>query len=101
MTRYSSVDSSSVAAPSMNEKRRPLRVGDHAGGNLEDDHADGEEGVGREGLGVVEPGVQQEERVDAPDERGSQRRQQRQQQVDTLDLCRGRAHEGRWFDMSR
>ncbi len=73
----------------------PPRVRHDAGGNLEDHHPDGEEGVGGERLGVVEPGIEQEERVDAPDERGSQGRQQRQQQVDALDMRRGGARRGR------
>ena len=69
-------------------------VGHHARGHLEDDHADGEERIRREGLGVVEAGVEQEQRVDAPDEGGGQRREHRQQQVDALDVGGCRAHRG-------
>ena len=61
------------------------RVGHDAGGNLEDDLAEAEERVGGEGLGVAQPGVEQEERVDAPDERGGKGREQRQDEVDPLD----------------
>ena len=68
-------------------------VGDHPGRDLEDHLPEGEEGVGRECLRVVQAGVEQEERVDAPDERGRERVQQRQQQVGSLDLA-GRIGHG-------
>ena len=60
------------------------RVGDDSGGHLEDHHAGGEEGVGGERLCVAQAGVEQEERVDAPDERGRERMEEEQQQVDAL-----------------
>ena len=86
---------SSVPAPSRNEKRRPAGVGDDAGRDLEDDLAEGEEGVGREGLRVVEAGVEQEERVDAPDERRRERREQGQEQIVALDRAGRVGHRRR------
>ena len=46
----------------------PGRVGHDAGGDLEHHHSGREEGVGNEHLEDGEPGVEQEQRVDAPDE---------------------------------
>ena len=51
----------------------PDRVGDDARRDLEDDHASGEERVRGERLEVGQAGVEQEERVDAPDERRGER----------------------------
>ena len=65
--------------------RRSRNSRDDAGGNFEDDLAEAEERVGGECLGVAQPGIEQEERVDAPDERRGKRRQQRQDEVDPLD----------------
>ena len=69
----------------------PDRVGDDPGRDLEDQHAGGEEGVGGEGLEVVEARVEQEDRVDPPDERGGERVAQQQHVVDALDGA-GRGH---------
>ena len=44
-------------------------VRDDAGRDLEDHHAGGEERVGRERLEVVQAGIEQEDRVDPPDQR--------------------------------
>jgi len=85
MTRYKSVDRSKVAAPSQERELTAAGIGDHPGRHLEEDLADREEGVHREGLRVVEPGIEEEERVDAPDERGGQRREERQDEVGPLD----------------
>ena len=80
------------------ERQAPTaRVGDDPGRDLEDHLADREEGVGGEGLGVVQPGVEQEDRVDAPDERRREGREQRQDEIGPLDVtsrirvgrCRG------------
>ena len=68
------------------------RVGHDARGNLEQDLADREERVRRERLGVVQPGVEQEQGVDAPDERRGERRQQGQDEVGALDRARRVGH---------
>ena len=65
MPRYNRVETNSVAAPSMNEKRRPRGVGNDAGGHLEEDRADGEERVGSKGLGVAQSSIEQEECVNS------------------------------------
>ena len=65
-------------------------VGDDPGRDLEEHHPGGEEGVGRERLGVREPGVEQEDRVDPPDERRRQRVAQHQDQVRPHDRTRRR-----------
>ena len=80
------------------QEREPAAagVGDHPGRDLEQHLADREERVDREGLRVVEAGVEQEQRVDAPDERGSQRREQGQDEIGPLDRARRVAH-GRGF----
>ena len=69
------------------QEREPAatRVGDDAGRDLEQDLADGEEGVDGERLGVVQPGVQQEQGVDAPDERCRERREQGEGEIRPLD----------------
>ena len=74
------------------EEREPssTSVGDDAGRDLEDDLTGREERVRRERLEVGEAGIEQEDRVDAPDERRCQGRQQDEQQVDPLDVGRGR-----------
>ena len=64
-------------------------VGHHAGRHLEDDLANGEEGVRGERLRVVEPCVEQEEGIDAPDERGSQCGEQREDEVGAFDAAGG------------
>jgi len=69
-------------------------VGHHTSGHLEDNHAGGEERVGGEGLDFVETGVEQEEGVDAPDERGGQGGQQRERHIDAL-------HPGRLISHTR
>ena len=79
MTRYRSVERSSVAAPSRNEKRRPRVSATTPVGTSKITCPTREEGVRGEGLGVAEARVEQEERVDAPDERRRERREQRQQ----------------------
>ena len=76
-------------------------IGHHAGRDLEEDHADAEERVGREGLRVAQAGVEQEERVDAPDERGGQRRQQRQDEVDALNGSGRIGHAGTLVQLGR
>ena len=64
------------------------RIGHDAGRHFEDDLPDGEERVRGEGLGVVQPGVEQEEGIDAPDERGRQRGEERQREVGPLNAER-------------
>ena len=51
------------------------RVGHHARGDLEQGHGGGERRVGHEHLEDRQPGVEQEQRVDAPDQRRGQREQ--------------------------
>ena len=64
------------------EREAPAeRVRDHPGRYLEHDHARRERRVGDEHLEEAEPRVEQEERVDAPDERGRQRVQTREREV--------------------
>ena len=63
----------------------PDRVRHDAGGHLEEDHPDGEERVGRERLEVGEPGIEQEDRVDPPDERRGQRVPEQEHEIDPLD----------------
>ena len=70
-------------------------VGDDTGRHLESDHPGGEECVRRERLQVAQPGVQQEERVDAPDERRGERVPEHERQVDALDASRERIHRPR------
>ena len=76
------------------------RVGHHAGGDLEQHLPDAEEGVRREGLGVAEARVEQEQRVDAPDERGRQGREQGQHKVGALDTL-GRSSVEELYRASR
>ena len=54
------------------------RVGDDAGRHFEQHQTGGEERVGRKRLRIAQPRVEQEQRVDAPDERSGQRVQQQQ-----------------------
>ena len=68
-------------------------IGDHAGRNLEEDLADGEERVRREGFGVGQARVEQEDRVDAPDERRGQGRKQGEGEIGPLDRAGGVSHE--------
>ena len=68
------------------------RVGDDPGRNLEDHLAEGEERVRGEGFRVVQPGVEQEDRVDPPDERRRQRREQGQDEIGSLDSARWVSH---------
>ena len=77
------------------------RVGHDAGGHLEDHLADREEGVGRERLRVAQARVEQEDRVDAPDERRGQRRQERQDEIRALDRARGVSHGSRCHPTDR
>jgi hypothetical protein len=56
-------------------------VGNHTGGDLEQNHAGGEGAAGDEHLEDVQAGVQQEQRVDAPDDRCGEREQPRDRQV--------------------
>ncbi len=60
-------------------------IGHDPGGHLEDDLAEGEEGVRRKGLRVAQARVEQEEGIDPPDERRGERRQQGQDQEGALD----------------
>ncbi len=80
--------------PEQEREASTARVGDDAGRHLEDDLADGEERVGRERLGVGQAGVEEEEGVDAPDERRGERREEGQHEVRPLDGSggRGRGH---------
>ena len=71
------------------ENWRPARVGHDAGGDLEQHHPRREEGIGGEGLGVRQPGVQQEDGVDAPDDRRGEGADQGQRQVGPLDAPGG------------
>ena len=71
------------------------RVGDDAGRHLEEHHAGGEERVGGKRLGVAQPGIEQEQRVDAPDERRRERVEQQQEQVDVLNLAGRGVHDVR------
>ena len=64
------------------------RIGHDACGNLEDHLAHGEEGIRGECLRVVEPRVEQEQRVDAPDEGGRKRGEKGQDEVGPLDRSR-------------
>ena len=67
-------------------------IGDHSGRDLEQHLADSEERVDREGLGVVEAGIEQEQGVDAPDERCRQGREQGQDEIGPLDRPRWVRH---------
>ena len=71
--------------PEQEREAPAARVGDDARRHFEDDLADREEGVRGERLGVAQARVEQEERVDAPDERRRQRRQQGEHEVRALD----------------
>ena len=62
----------------------PERVGDDARRDLEEEHAGAEERVRGERLEVREARVEQEQRVDAPDERGGERVAERERVVDGL-----------------
>ena len=76
----------------------PDRVGDDPGRHLEQHHPRGEEGVGGERLQVREPGVEQEDRVDPPDQRRRQRVPEQEQAVGALDDAwsrHGPVHVGR------
>ena len=64
----------------------PDGVGDDPGRHLEQHHAGREERVGRERLEVREARVEQEDRVDAPDERRRQRVPEQQDEVGALDV---------------
>ena len=70
---YSSVVAASVTVPSRYDTRRPIVSATIPVGTSKMTMPDGEEGVGRERLEVREPGVEQEDRVDPPDERRRQR----------------------------
>ena len=59
----------------------PERVRDDAGRHLEHDHSGGERGVRDEDLEEAQPGVEQEERVDAPDRRRRKRVEPGQREV--------------------
>ena len=59
----------------------PDGVGDDPGRHLEQHHPGGEERVGRERLEVREPGVEQEDRVDPPDQRRGQRVPEQEHEV--------------------
>ena len=61
-------------------------VGDDAGRDLEEHLPDREERVRREGLRVVQAGVEQEDRVDPPDERRRERREEGQDEIRALDV---------------
>ena len=82
------------------QRRRPeqegeapaARVGDDPGRDLEHHLPDREERVGRERLVLSRPGVEQEEGVDAPDERRGERGQQGQDEVGALDGSGGVGH---------
>jgi hypothetical protein len=69
-------------------------VGDDTGRHLEQHHASGEEGVSGKCLEVAQTGVEKEERVDAPDERGREGVAEDQGQIDALDLAGVLIHGG-------
>ncbi|GAT88911.1 hypothetical protein CVCC1112_3570 [Paenarthrobacter nicotinovorans] len=70
------------------ERRAPSpAIGHYASGYFEEDHAGCEESIGGEGLKVTQPGVQQEQGIDAPDERRRNRIAERQCEVDALDFA--------------
>ena len=77
----------SVSVPSRYEMRRPQVSATTPVGTLEEDHAGREERVRRERLEVAQPRVEQEERVDPPDERGRERVAEHQRQVGPLDAA--------------
>ena len=81
-------------APSRNEKRRPRVSATTPVGTSKITWPTREERVRGECLGVAQAGVEQEERVDAPDERRRERREQRQHQVGSLDRPRLVRHRG-------
>jgi hypothetical protein len=70
----------------------PDRVGDDPRRHLEQHHPGGEEGVRRERFQVREPGIEQEDRVDPPDQRRRQRVAEQQRQVGALYRAGGRHH---------
>ena len=76
------------------------RVGHDASRHFEHDLADREEGVGGEGLRVVQACVEQEDRVDAPDEGRRERRQERQSEVRPLDSLGRITHAPGWCGRS-
>ena len=78
--------------PEQEREAPAARVGDHAGRDLEQDLAGREERVRGECLRVRQARIEQEQRVDAPDERRGERRQERQRQVDPLDRGRRIGH---------
>jgi hypothetical protein len=79
--------------PEQVRRAPPEQVGDDPGRHLEQDHAGRERRVRGERLEVREPGVEQQHRVDAPDERRGERVAQLEQQVRALDGSRrGNGH---------
>ena len=73
-----------VTVPSRYEPAAPT-VRDDPCRHLEQDHAGGEEGVRGEGLEVRQPGVEQEDRVDPPDQRRRERVPEHQDVVGARD----------------
>ena len=78
----------SVAAPSRNENRRPRVSATTPVGTSNSTWPTVKNALAANACGVVEPGVEQEQRVDAPDERRRQGREQGQDQVGPLDRLR-------------
>ena len=79
--------------PSRYESRRPRTSATTPGWHLEEYEPGGEEGVRSKCLRVGEPGVEQEERVDPPDERRCQRVKQEQQEIDALHAPGASVHD--------
>ena len=88
----------SVPRPQQEGKPAPAGVGDDPGRHLEDDLPESEEGIDRERLRVVETRVEQEQRIDAPDERSREGHEQGQDEVRTLDRAGRGGHRGRMLD---
>ena len=75
----------------------PEGVGDHTCRHLEDHHPCRVGGIGDECLGQAEPGIEQEQGVDPPDQRGGQCLEEDQGQVGPLHCLgggHGRTHRG-------
>jgi len=64
------------------------RVCDHSSGYLEDHHAGGVSGIGDKRLGDAEPGIEQEEGVDPPDQGGGERLEKEENQLGSLHALR-------------
>ena len=81
------VAAESTSVPSRYDARRPTVSATMPVGISKIDHAEREEGVRGERLEVGEAGIQQEEGVDAPDERRRERVAEHQDQIGALDAA--------------